>query len=77
MFIPALIAIVPSLIGLAENVFKRGDEKTGSMKKAFVLDVIGKLYDNFDEQIPDWLSKKLCLTVADSLIESLVPQLTK
>jgi hypothetical protein len=82
---PALLMLIPSLIGLAEKLFPGSTDPnapvTGSTKEAFVMKILEAAWDNlgvkFIHDFPGIDEKRLFLRTAQVWIEELVPQITK
>ena len=80
MIIPILGALLPSLIGIAENAFSH-KENSGSDKKDFVTGILENIYDKFlVGHIPDisgFDEKKVFLEVCSFAIDYLVNHMKK
>lgn len=78
--IPLLTSIIPSLIGVAEKAIlpSSNGEKTGDLKKAFVMKMIESAYDalrveRFIHDFDGVDEKRLFLRTADVWVEELLP----
>lgn len=80
---PALLALIPALVGLAEKLFPKGSDgvSTGTQKKSFVMKLLEVVFDEAVAagKLPSWLadSKDIVLRILDGLIEAAVAALKK
>jgi hypothetical protein len=82
---PAILMLIPSLIGLAEKLFPGSSDPaapgTGSTKEAFVMKILETAWDNIGAKMiydfPNIDEKRLFLRTCQVWIEELVPQITK
>lgn len=78
--LPAIFSAIPSLISAAEGLFggSKDGEKTGDLKKAFVMKALEAGYDRLNvgkilPDLPNVDEKRLVLRTCEVWIEELLP----